>query len=66
MDDHSMIDSPTISQTGGVEDALGLSKNTQDKTDEILYYTQKIIFYNKLISEQCNRWFGKEQLIINN
>jgi hypothetical protein len=58
MDDTNKIDSPTISQTGRVENALGLSKNTQVKTDEILYYTQKIIFYNKLISEQCNRWLG--------
>ena len=61
MDDTNKIDSPTISQTNGVENAFGLSKNTQVKTDEILYYTQKIIFYNKLISEQCTLWFGKEQ-----
>jgi len=70
MDDQNMIDSSTNSQMGGEEDALGLSKNPQVKTDEILYYTQKIIFYNKLITEQCTQWFGKEQeqeqLTINN
>ena len=61
MNNTNKIDSPTNSQTDEVEDILGLSKNNQVKTDEILYYTQKIIYYNKLISEQCNRWFGKEE-----
>jgi len=53
--------SATNSITNEEGDKSGASKCSLTKADEILFHTQKLLYYNSLMIEQCNRWLSEEE-----
>jgi len=51
--------SPTSSLPDATEGASSVSENSLTQADEILFHTQKLLYYNKLMTEQCSRWLAK-------
>jgi len=51
----------TTSLPYATEGSPSSSENTLTKADEILFHTQKLLYYNKLMTDQCNRWLLKEE-----
>ncbi|MDR2971525.1 MAG: hypothetical protein LBU83_06315 [Bacteroidales bacterium] len=50
------------SSTDAEEESSCFSKDTLSKADEILFHTQKFLYFNNLMIEECSRWLtGKEK-----
>jgi hypothetical protein len=56
-----MMDNNVTSLLNSTEgDAFEVSESSLTKADEILFHTQKLLYYNNLMIEECNRWLAKK------
>jgi hypothetical protein len=53
--------SSTNPLTGVADEISNLSKDPLTQADEILFHTQKFLYYNNLMVEQCSRWLSERE-----
>ena len=56
----------TTSINGVANNKLNSPKSSLTQDDEMVFHTQRLLYYNNLMIEQCGRWLtGRKELMIN-